>query len=82
MASVSLALGDQINRLYVQKRNTPMNSHTYFEIDRRLNALVERWNTRDGRRCSCGVILQIMSSGTLINCEWSRSILKLPPLKH
>jgi hypothetical protein len=45
-----------------------------------LECLVQIWNLQEGRRCeSCGVILQMMTTGTLINCPYSRQMLKLEP---
>jgi hypothetical protein len=73
---------EEIIELYVQLRNTSSFNPNYYLISSRLNSLVERWNSGEGTRCSCGVILQTTRSGTLMNCQTSRRMLGLPAMVH
>ncbi len=85
MASVQreIALSGKICELYIKQYNLRPNDPSRAQINKDLDALVAIWNTQDGRKCpTCGVILQIFRTGTLINCEWSRKMTGAPPLPH
>jgi hypothetical protein len=73
-------LNGKIIELYVKQRNLDPSDPLRANVTSQLGMLIDRWNKQDGPRCSCGVILQIKHSGTLINCEWSRKLTGLPAI--
>lgn len=71
-------VGD-ICRLYCEYYNTHQKKKK-STLKKQLDSLCYEWNTKHGMKCDhCGTILQIMRSGTLINCKWSRKQLGLAP---
>lgn len=73
---------NEIIELYVKLRNTSTINPIYYIISARLDDKVKQWNDGAGTKCSCGVTFQIMTSGTLINCQTSRFMLGLPQISQ